>query len=570
MFRTSWETVSYASKARARQQQPPRRGSVAGAGGQVSGGGGPRQGGGVGGPRQGGGVLGQGAGGQDPPQRRTDYVENGQQTREVNILSRDLRVANASREKFLFNQRIKMEERRSRLAKGNILTFLMDRKSVDNKRVLLNKVLRIVGFKASDFLGVKLNDYRDSQAEVLLKDEVIWDLDTIEKKLKEAGLNVSVSRFDDKEEVINIFGLPMTNDISGMKEKIREAIEPFVGRVKDILATVYNGNGNGSGSGEGDEDVFGGLHDGNYRVKVTPLKDASMQVPNFVVIDKDTKVCAKAVYSKAINEKKNMCTNCYATDHFRDNALCQGSKTWETYAEEFELTWREALAKKSDEMEMENDNSDTQESEGRHMQLVRELKEKMSQQDEKLSSLEAELEEYKKVSEGGNLKGMDVDGEDGEDDGEKDDGDVGLSETSISSEIFVDTHDAVSSVNAVSQESGAVETVPVLTDPLRINDWSKEVDDIEKSNGIKRKEVSPISGGVVKKGSTEEMRRKFASYDFQVGSRYEFKSGGMKHIGTFLKADFPHMRFRLDNRREVEYNVVSDFTKIRLAPKSSF
>ena len=113
-------------------------------------------------------------------------MENGQQTREVNILSRDLRVANASREKFLFNQRIKMEERRSRLAKGNILTFLMDRKSVDNKRVLLNKVLRIAGFKASDFLGVKLNDYRDSQAEVLLKDEVIWDLDTIEKKLKEA------------------------------------------------------------------------------------------------------------------------------------------------------------------------------------------------------------------------------------------------------------------------------------------------------------------------------------------------------------------------------------------------
>ena len=214
MFRTSWETVSYASKARARQQQPPRRGSVAGAGGQVPGGGGPRQGGGVGGPRQ-------GAGAQELSQRRTDYVEKGQQIREVNLLSRDLRVANASREKFLFNQRIKMVERRSRLAKGNILTFLMDRKSVDNKRVLLNKVLRIAGFKASDLLGIKLNDYRDSQAEVLLKDEVIWDLDTIEKKLKEAGLNVSVSRFDDKEEVINIFGLPITNDISLMKEKIQ-------------------------------------------------------------------------------------------------------------------------------------------------------------------------------------------------------------------------------------------------------------------------------------------------------------------------------------------------------------
>ena len=328
MFRTSWKPVSYADKAAGggRQQQPPqalRRGS--GGGGQGPGGGG---------------------GGQVSSQRAPDFVENGRQTREVNILLRDERVSNAAREKFLFNQRIKMEEKRTRLAKGNILNFLMDRKSVEDKRVLLNKVLRIAGFKTSDISGIKLNDYRDSQAEVLLKDEVSWDIEQIERKLKEAGLNVGVSRFDDKEEVINIFGLPLTNDILGMKEKIQEAIEPFVGRVKDILATVYNGNGSGGVGGGGDDDFFGGLYDGNYRVKVTPLKDVSMQVPNFIVVDREKKVCAKVVYSKAINEKKNMCTNCYATDHFRDNVLCRGPKSWEEYAAEFEGTWLEALEKK--------------------------------------------------------------------------------------------------------------------------------------------------------------------------------------------------------------------------------
>ena len=409
MFRTSWKKVSYADKAASGRQQQHGRPPVAAG----------RQGGG----QQGGGQ--QGGGGQRQHSvGGPNYLERGQMTRDANIILRDERVSNAAREKFLFNQRLKMEEKRTKLAKGNILNFLFDRKSVEDKKVLLNKALRTVGFKCSDIFSIKLNDYRDSQAEVLLKDGVPWDLEEIEKKLKDAGLNVNVSSFDDKEEVIMIFGLPLTNDISEMKERIREAIEPFVARVKDILATVYNGP-----AGD-EEDFFGGLYDGNYRVKVTPLKDGAVQVPNFVVIDQQKKVCAKALYTKAINEKKNMCTSCYATDHFRDNVLCRGPKTWEEYTREFELAWRAALAKKSEEGEAE-ETIENVPAEGRYEKMISELKASLAAQENKVSELETEVFEYKRMAENG--ENMSVN-EDGQGNNNQDDDVV-----SLNSSVFVDT-----------------------------------------------------------------------------------------------------------------------------------
>ena len=177
MFRTSWKKPSYADKAAGGRQQGPGQGK-------------PRPGG----KRRGSSTI-RPSGGQQGGvgARPTDYVENGRRIREANITLRYERLTNAARERFLFNQRIKMEEKRTRLARGNILNFLMDRKSVEDKRVLMNKVLRTVGFKCDQVNSIKLNDYRDSQAEVLLKEGVKWDIEEIEAKLKAAGLNVAVS-----------------------------------------------------------------------------------------------------------------------------------------------------------------------------------------------------------------------------------------------------------------------------------------------------------------------------------------------------------------------------------------
>ena len=517
MFRTSWKKVSYADRAasgRQQQARPPVTGRQGGGSQQQHSGGGP------------------------------DYMERGQMTRDANIILQDERLSNSAREKFLFNQRIKMEEKRTKLAKGNILNFLMDRKSVEDKKVLLNKALRTVGFKCSDIFSIKLNDYRDSQAEVLLKDGVPWDLEEIEKKLKEAGLNINVSSFDEKEEVIMVFGLPLTNDISGMKEKIREAIEPFVARVKDILATVYNGP-----AGD-EEDFFGGLYDGNYRVKVTPLKDGSVQVPNFVVIDQQKKVCAKALYSKAINEKKNMCTSCYATDHFRDNVLCKGPKTWEEYTLEFELAWRNALAKKSEELEAE-ETIENVPAEGRYEKMISDLKAALATQENKISELETEVGEYKRMAEPG--ENMSVNEDEDVNGGNNNQDDEGGSENSS---VFVETEGSldqgvVPSDAASGLGDGGSETSLGSTDPLD-TDWAAEMEAEDNpehpDNPNKRKVVTPLGGGVEKKNSKiEEIRRKFIDLNLQVGTVYDFWTEGQKRTGTCIKADFPFIEFKVQS-----------------------
>ena len=101
----------------------------------------------------------QGQGRQQP----VDYVERGRQTRETNIFLRADRNERKVREKFLFQQRIRMEEKRSKLARGNILNFLMDARNVSDKRVMMNRVLRTAGFGPTDILSLKLNEYRGAQ-----------------------------------------------------------------------------------------------------------------------------------------------------------------------------------------------------------------------------------------------------------------------------------------------------------------------------------------------------------------------------------------------------------------------
>ena len=532
MFRTSWKKPSYADKAAGDRQQGqgvPRPGGER-RGSSTRPGGGQQGGGGV---------------------RPTDYVENGRRIREANIILRDERLSNATREKFLFNQRIKMEEKRTRLARGNIINFLMDRKSVENKQVLMNKVLRVAGFKCQDIFSIKLNDYRDSQAEVLLKEGVKWDIEDIEAKLKTAGLNVAVSSFDAKEEVFHIFGLPLTNDIPEMKEKIREAIEPFVARVKDIVATTYNG---GQGQTGDEEDFFGGLYDGNYKVKVTPLKDPLAQVPNFIVVDKDKKVCAKVLYSKAINEKKNMCTNCYATDHYRDNVLCGGPKSWDTYAGEFEVAWREALEKKSEEREA--DVPEDESTEGRFASMISDLKSKLTEQENRVSELETEVEEYKKASDNAAMS---------------DSGSNNNEDQPLENSAFVaETGTGGESEEEEASASSAPPPTDPLTDPL-VTDWAAEMETEDlKNNPNKRKDVSPLGGGVEKKNlNEEELRKKFDDLNLQNGLRYDIWNEGGRHTGKLTAFKFPNIKFTLTNNQPLVINMRHNWTRLRLATQGS-
>merc|ERR1711954_525792 len=76
---------------------------------------------------------------------------------------------------------------------------------------------------------------------------------------------LEIAPFDHIEEVVIIRGLPLTDDIERMEEKIKEAIQPFVKEVKRMEACKHReGNRNMTGV----EEFFKDKYNGMWRVVV--------------------------------------------------------------------------------------------------------------------------------------------------------------------------------------------------------------------------------------------------------------------------------------------------------------
>ena len=61
---------------------------------------------------------------------------------------------------------------------------------------------------------------------------------------------------------------------------------------------------------------------------------------NFIVIGED--VMAKAVYTKRLGDKEDMCTECYRSGHYRKD--CKGSRNWLEYCAEFKDLWDKLMS----------------------------------------------------------------------------------------------------------------------------------------------------------------------------------------------------------------------------------
>ena len=247
----------------------------------------------------------------------------------VLLLERDDRLNTAGRRQSAFLNKIHLETQRRKYAKGNIVTFLYPDIAMNQLQMHdVNRALRTCGFNVSDIVSVKLNDYRTNQAEVMLKDDVQFSLSEMDRKLKDAGIEAVVNTFDCVEEVLMIYGLPLTNDFDGMKKVIQETIAPFVKSVGHVVPCTY-----GSSAGE----FFSGKYNGNWHVRVSPRADR--QIPNFIVLGHDSKVMGKAKYVRKVYDRKEMCSDCFSTDHFRLAGECPGPRKWDEYCKEFEESW---------------------------------------------------------------------------------------------------------------------------------------------------------------------------------------------------------------------------------------
>ena len=244
----------------------------------------------------------------------------------ANELVRQDRKQLAGDKQKMFKNQMQLINRRKTASKGNIVSFLFnERNAFINKQEAVNNVLMVSGFTPSNVLSLKLNDFRANECEVMFKDDVNIDCDVIEEKLKKKGLNVSVGMFIETEEVCMIYGLPLTSDVEGMKEQIRETINPFVRRVVSITATTHHG--------KNENDFFHGRYTGDYKVKVVPLNDG--QIPYYVSIG-DQHVMGKVHYVRKMMDKKVMCDACYSTEHVMRDIECPGVRDWSDYVRQFE------------------------------------------------------------------------------------------------------------------------------------------------------------------------------------------------------------------------------------------
>ena len=294
----------------------------------------------------------------------------------------------SSNKKFFYQQKLYLEGKRKQLGKGNIGTFLMENAKQGIEPDEVNKLLRIGGFTPDQTVTIKLNDFRPNQVEVLFKPGVQFDTSVVEEKLRRGGIDAIVSKFDHIEDFLMIYGLPPTVDIEVMKLKISEAVSPFVKKVLEVFPCVHKGVRK--------DDFFDGKMDGNWRLKVVPK--GKVQVPNFIVIGNESQVMGKAVYTKKIGEKEEMCADCFRTGHYKKD--CPGARNWLEYCKEFKDLWDDLTLEECQDDEAETPPGD--EDSRLHVlnkNLLKDMQKVENEKDEAVNKLKEQVNLRERIEE---------------------------------------------------------------------------------------------------------------------------------------------------------------------------
>ena len=298
--------------------------------------------------------------------------------------ARDLK-AQALRKKAYLQLKWDLDCNRKHLGKGNIVNILINdqnQRVVDVKKENINTMLRVSGFSIEEVMGITINEYRPNQVEVMFEDEVLVDTVEMENKINSKGFDVTVVKFDKAEDHLIIYGLPLTNNVEYVEKQIREAVGPFVKEVTEIKPLVH--------SDEAGDDFFKGKRNGNWRVKTVPK--LGRQIPNYIVVGIKERVMGKVVYSKNAGEKKEMCSDCFSTEHFKRDPECEGPVKWSVYCEQFRLEWNKNFV----EQEVEDDGSLSEVRESRIAELQKSLQDSLAD----VANKEKELEEKMLYNEG--------------------------------------------------------------------------------------------------------------------------------------------------------------------------
>ena len=289
--------------------------------------------------------------------------------------------------KRLFQVKLELEGNRKNLGRGQIFTVTKDRVGNGEPDPMdpheLCKLLEKSGLTKDQVLGIKQNEFRKGQTEVLVTDDVKLDLKEMQRVIEKETMRMSVGLFDKVEEVFMIYGLPLTTDVEGMKDCIKEAVEPFVKNIISIEPSKYYDSKS--------TDFFKGKLNGAWRVVVNPKMNVA--VPNFIVVDKEIKAPGNVVYKKKQYERPEMCSDCYREGHFRRAKECEGIRNWNDYANEFFQKWSTERQKMGADLRGSNPTKSTR-VDTLNLELTKEKK-----RNEELTEKVSKVEEEKEIQE---------------------------------------------------------------------------------------------------------------------------------------------------------------------------
>ena len=135
-----------------------------------------------------------------PSDDRTDADANQER---VLLLERDDNLERASRKRRAFLHKLHLEALRRQFSQGNVISLLYPKVAMNGlTQQDVIRTLRIMGLGPSDMDAIKLNDFGTNLAEVMFKDDVEIDVTDLENKIKNAGINAIVSKFESFEEVM--------------------------------------------------------------------------------------------------------------------------------------------------------------------------------------------------------------------------------------------------------------------------------------------------------------------------------------------------------------------------------
>ena len=286
----------------------------------------------------------------------------------------------------LNKMRLELEGNRKNLGKGQIFTAMKEKTDDGPQKMMTREEMATLlvnsNIKKEDVIGIKFNEYRKGQVEFLLADGVTIDIKTMEEAVEKEEMKISIGAFDHVEEVMMIYGLPLTKDIAGMKMKIEESIIPFVKHIIALIPCTYSEGG----------DFFRGKYNGNWRVVVEPKKQTG--VPNFIVVGNRAKVQGQVNYVKSFTLRPEMCADCFQEGHLKRDRQCPGVRSWKEYCEEFQRKWAEALENTCTDLEEEGAGP------GVPMSKLEEMQKELRDMKENNRKMEEHLGEVAKGKEG--------------------------------------------------------------------------------------------------------------------------------------------------------------------------